>query len=56
MLEENTLNSNGFYGQLGVLSLSNISRAHDSVASSYNKNSGTLWLFGGLNGMIDDEN
>jgi hypothetical protein len=40
-------NSLGFYGEIGVPNPSNIPRARYLATSCYDKNSGTLWLFGG---------
>jgi hypothetical protein len=47
MYGENTLNSNGYYGEKGVPNPSNIPRARAYATSSYDMISGTLWLFGG---------
>jgi hypothetical protein len=49
MYGENTINSNGIFGQIGVPDPSNIPSARYGCASAYDKNSGTLWLFGGSN-------
>jgi hypothetical protein len=44
---EKTVNSSGVYGEKGVPNPFNIPRARHSATSSYDKNSDTLWLFGG---------
>jgi hypothetical protein len=48
MYGEKTSLSEGEYGQIGVPSSSNIPRARSASTSSYDKNSNTLWLFGGF--------
>jgi hypothetical protein len=47
MYGENTRNSVGVYGEKGVPNPSNYPRARQYGTISYDKNSNTLWLFGG---------
>jgi hypothetical protein len=47
MFGENTLNSYGIYGEIGVPNSNNIPRSRFLATSSYDKSTDTLWLFGG---------
>jgi hypothetical protein len=47
MYGENTVNSNGTYGEKGVPNSSNIPSGRQLATTSYDKRSNTLWLFGG---------
>jgi hypothetical protein len=47
MYGEKVINSNGTYGETGVQNPSNVPRARYAATSSYDKNSNTVWLFGG---------
>jgi hypothetical protein len=50
MYGEKAIDSSGTYGQMRVPNPSNIPRARDYDTSSFDRNSDTLWLFGGGSG------